>query len=153
MADLTTGAAVKVLANQITQAFDNRHCDHGRRRTGQAAAQFQTLQFIPWGVETIVPQLAKFFRQNVQQITADKLLRVQSHTFNLVPVGIVAPAESDFTVLQRQNPVVGNGDAVRVPSEIIENLLSAAKGRFAVDHPILAVAYIQKSAAERLPHL
>lgn len=51
----------------------------------------------------------------------------------------VSPGECNFSVLERNQPMVGNGHSMRVATEIFENMLGAAEWPFAVNHPIVAV--------------
>ena len=74
--------------------------------------------------------------QDVEQKAADELGRRERH--ELVPrsVGVVLPGEGDAFVADRDQAVIGNGDAVRIAAQVTQNLLGAGKGLLAVDHPI-----------------
>ena len=49
---------------------------------------------------------------------------------------VVAPAEADLTVLDGEEAVVGDGDAVGVAPEVVENLLGPGEGALGVDDPL-----------------
>ena len=51
----------------------------------------------------------------------------------------VSPCEGNFSVLERNQAMVGNGHSMGVAAEIFENLLTPAEWGFAVNHPIVAV--------------
>ena len=49
---------------------------------------------------------------------------------------VVAPAEADLTVLDGEEAVVGDGDAVGVLAEVVEDLVGAGEGGLGVDDPL-----------------
>ena len=51
----------------------------------------------------------------------------------------VSPGERNFSILERNQAMVGNGHSMSVAAEIFENLLRPAERAFAVNHPIVAV--------------
>ena len=51
----------------------------------------------------------------------------------------VSPGEGNFSILERNQAMVGNGHSMGVAAEIFENLLRPAEWAFAVNHPIVAV--------------
>ena len=52
-------------------------------------------------------------------------------------MGIVSPAEGDAIVLEGHEPMVGDGDAMSVAGQIVENMFGAAEGWLGVDDPVL----------------
>jgi hypothetical protein len=76
--------------------------------------------------------------QDVQQEPPDELVAVQGH--RLPALGtfspIVLPAEGDATVVGRDQPAIGDGDAVCVTREVAQHLFGAAERVLAVDHPL-----------------
>jgi hypothetical protein len=81
----------------------------------------------------------------VEQEAAQELDRVQRHEFGAGAMGVIFPLETNVTVFERAQAVVGNGNAVRVASQILEYTTRSAKGGFAVDHPIDAGGLIAQS--------
>ena len=63
----------------------------------------------------------------------------------LALVGIVFPAESDLAVGKVHDPVIGDGDAMRVAGQIMEDMFGPAEGPLGVDHPILTEQRPQES--------
>ena len=51
-------------------------------------------------------------------------------------MAVVAPAEADLTVLNGEEAVVGDGDAVGVLAEVVEDLVGAGEGALGVDDPL-----------------
>ena len=51
----------------------------------------------------------------------------------------VSPGKSNFSILKRDQAMVGNGHSMRVAAEILENLLRPAERAFTVNYPIVAV--------------
>ena len=58
-------------------------------------------------------------------------------TLELVAVAVVLPLEGDHAVFQFEDAPVGDGDAVGVAAEILQDVLGSAEGGFGVDHPFL----------------
>ena len=52
-------------------------------------------------------------------------------------MGIVSPAEGDAIVLEGHETMVGDGDAMCVAGQIVENVFGAAEGWLGVDDPVL----------------
>ena len=50
---------------------------------------------------------------------------------------IVFPAKRDSIILERHQSMVGDGDAVRIAGEIVQNMLGTAEGWFRIDDPVL----------------
>ena len=50
---------------------------------------------------------------------------------------IVFPAKRDPIILERHQSMVGDGDAVRIAGEIVQNMLGTAEGWLGIDDPVL----------------
>ena len=59
---------------------------------------------------------------------------------------VVFPAKRDLIILEREQSMVGDGDAVRIASEIIQHMFGAAEGRLGIDDPVLAEELSEKLA-------
>jgi hypothetical protein len=59
-------------------------------------------------------------------------------------VSIVLPEESDLLVVQGQEPVVTNSDAMSVPGQISEHGVRSAERSFSIDHPVLLKKWAQE---------
>ena len=90
------------------------------------------------GQETEVADAHEAWGKHVEEKAPQKLLHRQGHQALLVGVGGVSPAKGDLVVGERDEAMVGDGDAMGVGTQIVEDILRAAKGRLAVDHPLVA---------------
>ena len=96
--------------------------------------------------------------QDVEQKAAQKGGGVEGGEPGDVAVSAVLPAEGDEAVLQGDEPIVGEGDAIGIATEVGEDLLSAGEGGLAVHDPCLAGGLLElttevfvRSLANRRP--
>src|SRR5262249_56551198 len=87
-------------------------------------------------------------RQHMDQKAADELSAVERHRFLPVAVTIVLPAEADLAVVDRQQSIVGDGDAVRVAADVLQHLCRTGERALGVDYPVGGIQW-RKVAAER----
>src|SRR5580658_1702761 len=99
------------------------------------AAQVQCPAAVPVGEQSKVPNLDEAGRQGMEQEAADELSGLKSHRAASVVVPGVAPAKAHLSVLEADEPSVGDGDPMGVASQILQNMLGSAKRRLGVDHP------------------
>ena len=69
------------------------------------------------------------------------------HDLLLAAVGIVPPAEGDAIVFKGHEAMVGDGYAMGVAGQVVENIFGAAEGRLSVDDPVL-LAELPEEVAE-----
>ena len=81
--------------------------------------------------------------------TAEKLFTRESHRTLLVVILVIPPTEADFGWVDRQKPVIGDGHAMGITSQILQDMLWTAKGRLRLDHPVLRRQLVQE-CGERL---
>ena len=84
----------------------------------------------------------------MQEEAAQELIQGYGHQFLLIVVRRVPPAKGDLAVGQRDQSMVGDGDAMGVAAEIVEHILGAAEGRLGVDHPVFAKQRSQPGGEE-----
>jgi hypothetical protein len=60
-------------------------------------------------------------------------------------VGIILPAEGNLVVLESDEAMVGDGDAMGIAAEIAEDMMGATKRGFGIDDPFLAMQGTQES--------
>ena len=75
--------------------------------------------------------------QDLQQEAAQELMSGDGHDLVLAAVSVIPPAEGDAIIFEGHEAMVGDGHAMGVARQVVENLLGAAKGRLGVDHPLL----------------
>jgi len=86
--------------------------------------------------------------EQMQEEAAQELIQGYGHQFLLIVVSRVPPAKGDLAVGQRDQSMVGDGDAVGVTAEILEHILGAPEGWFRVDHPVFAKQRSQPGGEE-----
>ena len=69
--------------------------------------------------------------------TGEELFAGESHRAFLTVIGIVLPAEADLGFGERNNPMVRDGDAMGITSQVLQDVVWSAKGWFGIDDPIL----------------
>jgi hypothetical protein len=84
--------------------------------------------------------------QNVNEEAAQKLLVRDGHDFLLTAMCIIFPAKGNPLILKGNQAMVGNGDAMGIAGEIVENVLGTTEGRLSVNHPLLAEKQPEKLA-------
>ena len=84
--------------------------------------------------------------QNVQQESAQELMGGNGHDLLLAAAGIVSPAERDAIALKGHETMVGDGDAVGIAGQVVENMFGAAEGRLGIDHPVLPAEFGEEVA-------
>ena len=87
------------------------------------------------GEEAEVTNADEAAREYMQQEATQELFGRQSEESFLVFIGGVSPAKRDLVILERNEPWIGNGNAMGVSAEIAQHLLGSAERRLAVDYP------------------
>ena len=80
----------------------------------------------------------------MEEEAADELGTVQGHEPNTVALGVVLPAEGDFPVLESDEPMVGDGDAMGIATKVVEHLGWTAEGWLGVDNPLGLADVLEK---------
>ena len=86
--------------------------------------------------------------KQVEQKTPQKLIACESHHFLQIVVGGVTPAKGDLFIGQCDQAMVGDGDAVGIAAEILQDVLGSAEGWFGVHDPIFAEERTQPGSEE-----
>ena len=89
------------------------------------------------GEESEVSDANQTSGQDVKKKTAQELMGGNGHDLLLAAVGIVSPAEGDAIALKGQETMVGDGDALGIAGQVVENMFGATEGRLGVDQPVL----------------
>ena len=77
-------------------------------------------------------------REHMEKKAPQKLLGRYGHQLLFAAMRVILPAERHLTIGQVHEPVVGDGNAMGVASQIMKNVLRAAEGRFGVHDPVVA---------------
>lgn len=60
----------------------------------------------------------------------------KSHLAALTVLGVVLPAKGDMIVVHRQQAVIGDGYAMRIASQILQDVFRSSERRLGVDDPV-----------------
>ena len=86
--------------------------------------------------------------QHMLEEATDELCRFQGHGSPGSTLGVVLVAEADLIVVDGEQAIVGDGDAVGMAGQVLEDLLRSRKGLLGVDHPIVAVEPVDQIREE-----
>src|SRR5258708_39885590 len=106
-----------LLYRGLGRAFLSR--SHAQKLT----AMLQLLLAVSIAEEPVVANTVEPTRQNVEQKSPDELVRREGHDFLLIVVAVVSPVEFHLAIFDVDDPVIGNGDAVRVAGDMVAHLL------------------------------
>jgi hypothetical protein len=109
----------------------------GRRNLQKTAAQRHGTAANSVGQEAVMADSNESRGEHVQEKAAQEGVGVQRHESGRISMGAILPAEGDLTVLERDEPLVGNGNAMSVSAEVGQDLLGSREGRLGVDDPFL----------------
>ena len=90
------------------------------------------------GEETEVADAHEAWGKGVEEKAPQELLHRQGHQALLIGVGGVSPAKGNLVAMQRDEAMVGDGDAMGVGAQVVQDILGATERRLAVDHPLAA---------------
>jgi len=96
------------------------------------------------GQEAEVADAHEAWGKHVEQKATQELVDGEGHEALPVAVGGVSPAEGDLVAGQGNEARVGDGGAMGVGAQVVEDILGPAEGRFAVDDPIPAEEWAQE---------
>ncbi len=93
----------------------------------------ECLPTVAVGEEPVVPDAVEAGREHMEEDAPDKLRRGEGHGLLAggARVAVVGVAEADLPRVQIEDPLVGDGDPVRVAPDVIEDWSGPAKGGFA----------------------
>jgi hypothetical protein len=83
-----------------------------------------------------MPNPLKAAWEDVEQKAVEELHRVECHQADRVALLVVLPAKGDFALFQRDQSLVGDGHAMRIAGEVLQDMLRRPQGLFGIDHPL-----------------
>ena len=110
----------------------------------QALAKRKPFGFIAVSKDTIMPDFHKSGWKDVQKETANEFKGRDRHNFPLVVILVIAPFERDLAVLEVEDTVVGDGDAMGISAKIVDDAGRRFEWRFTVDDPFFEIASVEK---------
>jgi len=97
------------------------------------------------GHKAEVPDADETLRQHVYEEAADELGGGNPHQSLLVAPSVIFPTECDVVAIKGDQPMIGDGDPVRITSEIAQDLLGPAEGGLCINNPVLTEQRSQES--------
>src|SRR3974377_1286074 len=90
------------------------------------------------GRQAIVTDSVEALCQQMHQEAADELVGIERHHPVSLPTfeAVILPFEGDALVIERDQAVVGDGDAMGIAGEIAQDFRGSREWTFAVDHPV-----------------
>jgi hypothetical protein len=82
----------------------------------------------------------------VDEEASQELVCRDNHDLLLATASVVLPEEGDALFLERQETMVGDGDAVSVAGQIVENVFRSTEGLLGIDNPLLGEELAQELA-------
>ena len=79
----------------------------------------------------------KAIRQDVKEEAADEFVGIKGHGLFSIPIFSISITKGDLAVLDVEDAVVGESDAVGVAAEVIQHGLWRTERLFGVNHPVL----------------
>ena len=96
------------------------------------------------GEEAVIADADEALREDVEQEATRELLRGERERSS-TSAAVVLEAEGDGPVVDVEQPVVRDRDAVRVAGEVRQNVLGSFEGRLGVDDPLSATGVVEET--------
>ena len=103
----------------------------------------------PVGQEAEVPQPVEAARRDVQHQPPQEFHSIERQGAQAVATLVVLVAKGHLAVIQRYEPVVGDGHTVGIAGQVLEDVLGIRDGLFGVDHPLLVAQIGEEPLPER----
>jgi hypothetical protein len=91
---------------------------------------------VPVSEKSVVADVHESTRENVKKEPSQKLHSIQSHRAMTATLVVVLPVECNLAVFTTNEPLIGNGNAMGVSSEVLEYVFGASERGFGVNDPI-----------------
>ena len=105
----------------------------------QPSCQRQALASEAVGEQPEMADAHEAFGQHVEEESAQELHCVQGHDALLAAVSIILVAEGNAFLVEGQQAVIGNGDAMGVAAEVAEHLGRSSERWLGIDDPLLVL--------------
>lgn len=74
--------------------------------------------------------------QHMQEKAPQELVGTDGHRPFLVTPGVVLPPERDFAILEPDQPMVGDGDPMGIPGEVLQDMTGSSEWPFCIYDPV-----------------
>ena len=85
----------------------------------------------------------------MEQEAVDELHRIELHDAAAVVVPGVPPAEAHLSVIEAEEPSVGDGNPMRGAGQILQHMFGSSERRLGVDHPLFSAQVGKQRVKER----
>jgi hypothetical protein len=99
--------------------------------------QSELLCPIAIGEEAEIANTLEPVGKHVKEEPTDEFVSTKRHRLVSVAIAIILPAKLNLAVIDIEQAIVGNGDAVRVPNDILEDFFWSGERSLGVNHPVL----------------
>lgn len=106
-----------------------------RRHLHELPAQSELLCAVAIGQEAEIPNRLKPVGKYVKQEPTDEFVSAKRHRLLTVAIAIIFPAKLNIAVVDIEEAIVGDGDAVRLSCDVLEDLFRSGEGALRVNHP------------------
>jgi hypothetical protein len=100
-------------------------------------AQSELLCPIAIGEEAEISNTLESVGKDVKQEPTDEFVSAKRHRLVAVAIAIILPAKLNLAVIDIEQAIVGDGDAMRVSCHILEDFFRSSEGWLGVNDPIL----------------
>jgi len=136
---MTDGTACQVECGDAQEEIDDGLGGGGRDRRYREAEEFaaalQALMAAAVGEQAVVADADEAGREDMQEEPAQELVDGKGDGLQAAAVSVVLDPEADDVVGEPGEAVVGEGDAVGVAGEVVEERIGAGLGRLAEHDP------------------
>ena len=82
--------------------------------------------------------------EDVDKESSQELIGGDGHDLLLAAVGIVLPAEGDAAMVEGYETMVGDGDAMRIAGQVVQDMLCTTERWLGIDDPLVGIKLSQK---------
>ena len=100
----------------------------GEGHAEQPAAASEFLCTMAIAEKAVIADVMEALGQDMQKKTTDELIGGEGHDLRLVMMAIILPGETHVAVVDVSQAIIGNGDPVRIASNILRICSGPAKG-------------------------
>lgn len=108
-------------------------------RIRQFFAKSEFCVFVTIAKQPVMAYFHKPRGKDMDDETPYEFVSKQIHNLTAVFIFVITPFETNYSILNPQDPAVGNSNPVSIASEILYHTSSVPKRRFAINHPLLAI--------------
>ena len=77
--------------------------------------------------------------QHMQEEAADKFVRVERYSLDTIALTTITRGKADAPITHVEDPMVGNGDAMGIAADIVQDVCRTCQGRLGVDDPVFSI--------------